>query len=157
MPGILVQMEAPATIEMAAAGDFPVVLREEEAVALVGIPEEKVHSLAGKRHPGLVAAVELQPGFTGPTRSWRWREAVVAGAVPGMVHPEPDLQVKVAKADPAAPPGKMAPAAELATTEGAGVGVGVDIQGVRAEVCEPAGIPTQAETAGMPEGITRMA
>lgn len=152
MPGILVKMEAPATIELAASGDFPVGLREEEAVALVGIPEDTIRFLVMLRPPGLVAAVEPQLGFTGPTRSWRWRVAVVAGAVPDLVHPEPDLQVAVAKADPAAPLAVPEPAAEVPTTAGAGVGVGVDIQqGVRAEVCEPAGIPTQAETAGMPE------
>lgn len=127
MPGIPVGTEVTATIPLAGPGDPPVVLREEEAVALVGIPEEKIHSLAGELHPGLVAAVEPQPGSIVPTRSWRWREAVGAGVVPEMVHPEPDLQVAAAKADPAAALAGPEPAVEVPTTAGAGAGAGVDI------------------------------
>jgi transcriptional regulator of nitric oxide reductase len=145
-------MEVSATILLAGPGDLPVVLQGEEPVALVGIPEEKIHSLAGQRDPGLVAAVEPQPGSTVPTRSWRWRVAVVAGVVPEMLLREPALQVAAAKADPAAPLGVLEPAAEVPTTAGAEAGVGVAIQqGVRAEVCESAGITTRVETAGMPE------
>lgn len=139
-----------ATIPLAGPVDLPLVLRMEEAVAPVEIPEEKIQHLPRQRRPGPVAEEEPRLGSTGPTRSWRWLEEEGVAAAPGPI--QPDFLAVVAKVDRLTPTGAVGPVAEVPTTEGAGVGAGVDIyKGVRAEVCDPAGIPIRAETAEMPD------